>query len=287
MDDAPLIAKCSCMRSVIKNIKSLKAAHTFSLIGTKSCGKKFLARHFIKLFNKIEYFIDCENENIDFKQLQNLSQNTEHKTFIINHPEKLTYEKQLQLANIINATIGASAKQWIHIIDIKEESNLHKDLYERTSLFRIIIPNLKDRTEDIPYLAKIMQKKLAKIINKKLYKLDIDYISSQAWENNFKELKQYIEQMFFIEHVKDEEEEIILDQIFFSMHLKEAKKLFESVYLKKQLKDKTYKLTAQKCNIDRTTLYRKLKKLAKNFRENLALKNDEHDQTLEEVKTEP
>ncbi len=261
-----LIAKSKRMQSLIKSIKELKNARAISFIGPIGCAKKFIANYFAKLWGRTIYVIDCENSNITkiFNMIEYLIDQPTNKMFIINHPEQLSHAMQTRLAHIIHATIGNSANQWINIIDNEDEKNIIKLLHDRISIFRIMFPTLEERAEDINDITKIMQKNIAKTLNKKIRKLDMPKIINKQWPGNFKQLKTYIEQMFYISNQIEttEHADILIDEIFLNMSLKDATNLFEKIYIKKQIANKKGSIqeAAKTAQINRTTLYRKLQK---------------------------
>lgn len=265
LEDMPLIAKSQKMQHTMREIKQLKNAHIISFISPIGCGKKFIANYCAKLWNKQVYLIDCENINMhnNLNKLEYLITRSENKMFIMNHPEQLSSNLQTRLSNIIHMTIGDTKNQWVNIINADDEKNLIRLLYDRISIFNIHIPRLKERAEDIYDISKILQKYLAKMLNKKIRKLDINNILSQNWPGNFRQLRTYIEQRFYISNQIDNAEsvDILIDEIFMNMNLKDATTLFEKIYLKKQIASKKGKIghAAEHAAIDRTTLYRKLK----------------------------
>lgn len=265
-----LIAKSKRMQNLIKSIKDLKNARAISFIGHVGSGKKFLAHYFAKLWNRTTYMIDCENSNINkiFNTIEYLISQPTNKMFILNHPEQLSHTMQTRLANMIHATIGNSANQWLNIIDTNDEKNIIKLLHDRIAVFRIIVPSMEERVEDIHDIAKIMQKSIAKTLNKKIRKLDMANILNKQWPGNFKQLKTYLEQMFYISNQIDtaEHSDILIDEVFLKMSLKDATNLFEKIYLKKQIASKKGRIqdAAKTAEINRTTLYRKLQKESSN-----------------------
>lgn len=262
---APIVTKSAAIQKTIKKIKPLKNAHTIVLSGERGCGKKFLAKYFAKQWNKNSYIIDFENINVlkTFNQLKSLLDLNTNKLIILNHPEQLTANLQMQLTSIIHQTIGTNKTQWISIINSQDEKNLIPRLYDRIGIFDIKLPNMLEREEDLIDIIKIMQKQIAKQLNKKVKKIDIKTIRNKEWPYNFKELYKYIEQMFYISNEIEETENlnILLDDVFMSLDLKDATKLFEKTYLMKQLiaEKGSIKEAAEKAKINRTTLYRKLK----------------------------
>jgi|GEM_PF-3491700 len=265
----PLITKSKTMQNLVKTIKTLKNARAMMFIGETGSGKKFLAHYFAKTWNRTAYLIDCENTDIikTFNTIEYLITQPHNKMFVLNHPQQLGHALQTRLANMIHATIGNNTNQWVNIIDTKDEKNLIKLLHDRISIFRIEIPKMNERVDDIHDIGKIMQKNIASSLNKKMRKLDMHPILQKQWPGNFKQLKTYLEQMFFISSQIDHTEhaDILIDEVFTKMPLTEATSLFEKIYLKKQISLKKGKLNeaAIASGVNRTTLYRKLRERIK------------------------
>lgn len=259
-----LVSKSHIMQETIKDIKKLKQAHTVSFVGSCGCGKKFIAAHFMHLWQKQFFIINCHGYDAPktMNMLENMVKQNSERTFIINHPEQFSPHMQNKLLNIMHATLGNNLNQWIHIIDEEDENNLIPPLHERIFIFKIRIPTLAERLEDVHEIAKLEQKTMASALNKKARKLDLSNIIGQQWPGNFKQLAMYLEQTFYINNDIDyQAQAILLDEIFMGMSLKDAITLFEITYLKKQIANNKgiLKNAAKAAKINRTTLYRKLK----------------------------
>ncbi len=83
--------------------------------------------------------------------------------------------------------------------DLKKESekeNFRLDLYYRLSTFKINIPSLKERKEDIEDLAKHFVNVYAIKLKKRILSIDKDflkYLKKNVWKGNIRELKNCIE----------------------------------------------------------------------------------------------
>ncbi|MCD6065731.1 MAG: sigma-54-dependent Fis family transcriptional regulator [Bacteroidetes bacterium] len=83
--------------------------------------------------------------------------------------------------------------------DLKKESengNFRSDLYYRLSAFKITIPSLKERKEDIEELAKHFMNVYAVKLKKRITGMERDFLASlqkNQWRGNIRELKNCIE----------------------------------------------------------------------------------------------
>lgn len=135
-----------------------------------------------------------------------------------------------------------------------------EDLYYRLNVISIRIPALRERTEDIPFLIDYFAKKLSADNNIELKKFDkeaIHYLKKYTWPGNVRQLKNFVERIMVLEkspvicidNVRkyiDEEEFSKSDEDFWEkindFSLREARDLFESVFIEKKLRENQYNL---------------------------------------------
>lgn len=85
--------------------------------------------------------------------------------------------------------------------DLGEEvkkGNFRKDLYYRLNVLPLVIPPLRDRTEDIPILIDYFMDRISKKLNKKTVQLPEEYMRellAYDWPGNIRELENLIELM--------------------------------------------------------------------------------------------
>ncbi len=150
------------------------------------------------------------------------------------------------------------------------KGNFRKDLFYRLNVFPIYVPPLRERREDIPYLARYFIRKFSV-----KYRRDVEDISEGAlkvlmdydWPGNVRELKNLMERLVITVNKRVIEEKDLpfpLGSTFSTdrpVSLKEAKELFEREYIMKLLKKNDWNIsrTAEELGIERAHLYRKLK----------------------------
>ncbi|WIV12264.1 sigma 54-interacting transcriptional regulator [Proteiniborus sp. MB09-C3] len=84
----------------------------------------------------------------------------------------------------------------IHPEKAIEEKLLRKDLYYRLNVVSINIPELRDRTDDIPRLADYFIQKYNKLLRKNIRKIDdeaMELFMNYTWPGNVRELEHLIE----------------------------------------------------------------------------------------------
>jgi DNA-binding NtrC family response regulator len=99
-------------------------------------------------------------------------------------------------ARVIAAT-NADLKQ------LSDEGYFRKDLYYRLNVFPIVIPPLRDRIEDLPYLADLFLKRLNRELNKGINGLHahvVEALSHYEWPGNVRELENLIERAYILEN---------------------------------------------------------------------------------------
>ncbi|MGM0508296.1 MAG: sigma-54-dependent transcriptional regulator [Fusobacteriota bacterium] len=182
--------------------------------------------------------------------------------------------------------IGASSTKKVDInviaatnIDLNKkvkEEKFRLDLFYRLNTFKIDIPPLRERKEDIIFLSNIFLDEFCKKFNlptKKISNPLKKKLLNYRWPGNIRELKNVIQNFI----VLGEDEEILEEKLFKkviqkniysqkfdpnikSNSLKEFLKLKEKEYLKAMLEDSgdNKSLLAKKVGLSRTSLYNKL-----------------------------
>ena len=105
-----------------------------------------------------------------------------------------------------------------------ESGRFRTDLYFRLNEFTIRTPALRDRTEDIPYLAKKFMDEVEEELGKKcggFSKESLIALSSYRWPGNVRELRNVIRQAVLL---SEENAPIQPDHLTFSSHLMPGKK---------------------------------------------------------------
>ncbi|AMA72411.1 sigma 54-interacting transcriptional regulator [Aneurinibacillus thermoaerophilus] len=173
----------------------------------------------------------------------------------------------------INVRVIAATNQ--NLLELVQQKKFREDLYYRLNVVPIEIPSLKERKEDIVYLARHFLNKLVKKYGIfKTFHPDVEDVFTQyEWPGNVRELENIIERIF----ITTEDNEIQLTHLppfFHSLStkytepyqkseiipLKEAKKRLEKDLITRayELYKSTYK-AAQALGVDQSTIAKKLK----------------------------
>ncbi len=97
--------------------------------------------------------------------------------------------------------------------------NFREDLYYRLNVARVTIPSLRDRKDDIPYLAYSFLKEFAVKFNKKIKNIDPDAVNllkDYYWKGNVRELRNVIERAVLLmeeEQLKEQHLDFLAESI--------------------------------------------------------------------------
>ena len=147
------------------------------------------------------------------------------------------------------------------------EKDFREDLYYRLNVFSIHIPPLRERTTDIPLIARHFLEKYARSMSK-----DVTDISPEAmkmlvqynWPGNIRELRNTIERALVVVGEKDQIEPDDLNLLFLSKANPPGDSLeeIEKAHVQRILEQSDWNISrsAEILKIDRVTLYNKIKK---------------------------
>ncbi len=147
-----------------------------------------------------------------------------------------------------------------------EEGTFRPDLYYRLNVFTIDIPPLRARREDIPLLASHFLMKFAQQMNRPMQKPSartLEVLMDYDWPGNVRELENAVERALLI----NREPELQPEDFPFQVHPVQTatgRRLedIERVHIERILNESNWNLsrTARILDIDRTTLYNKIKR---------------------------
>jgi DNA-binding NtrC family response regulator len=86
--------------------------------------------------------------------------------------------------------------------ELVKKEEFRKDLYYRLNIFPIVIPQLKERLEDLPYLIEIFLKNLNAKYSKGIQRLHysvLDGFEKYDWPGNIRELENILERAYILE----------------------------------------------------------------------------------------
>jgi len=158
-----------------------------------------------------------------------------------------------------------------------EKGIFREDLYYRLNVIPIVVPPLRDRTEDIPMLVAAFLKAIAQEGNwgqKAMTPAAIQHLKTYPWPGNVRELKNLVERLVIMTEGDVIDDESIpfshrhqggttAEETDFSHtgSFKEAKRQFEKVFILQKLSenDNNISQTADSIGIERSHLHKKIK----------------------------
>ncbi len=160
-----------------------------------------------------------------------------------------------------------------------EAGRFRQDLYYRLHVIPLHVPPLRDRKEDIPFLAeRFLQDFAAKEgqAQKKLTDAALERLKAHDWPGNVRELKNIIERMIILTPsaeikaedlpelgIKADQEETLSEPSMASDSLRDARMDFERQFILKKLEEFEGNIskTAEAIGLERSNLHKKLKSL--------------------------
>ncbi|HEV2223642.1 MAG TPA: sigma 54-interacting transcriptional regulator, partial [Candidatus Acidoferrales bacterium] len=150
-----------------------------------------------------------------------------------------------------------------------------EDLFYRLNVIPFTVPPLRDRTEDIPILARHFLAEFNRTYGKKPKELTsaaMEVLLRYPWPGNVRELKNLIERLVIMspaQHIEPQHlpPEVFRDAARGPQHpyatLQEARSAYEREFILRKLEENQWNMTktATAVGLERTHLYRKMKSL--------------------------
>lgn len=174
-------------------------------------------------------------------------------------------------SNTIKANIRIIAATNRDLVKAIENGTFREDLYYRLNVFPIKVPSLRERKEDIPYLANYFIKKFCKKIGRQIEIIPqkvMDELMSYDWPGNIRELENIIERAVIVCDGKRLEAGDWLPRKFMSPCTSELTTLeaIEKSHILKVLNNTHWQVSGEKgaakiLGLNQNTLVSKMKKL--------------------------
>jgi two-component system, NtrC family, response regulator HydG len=147
-----------------------------------------------------------------------------------------------------------------------EEGKFRPDLFYRLNVFRIEMPPLRERPEDIPVLVDHFVRKFSLAMNKRINRVSsaaMEQLQQQLWPGNVRELENAVERAMVVGQEPElrEQDFILKPTVVANGHGKSLEDM-ERAHILRVLADcgGNQSHAAEVLDIDRVTLYHKLKK---------------------------
>lgn len=99
----------------------------------------------------------------------------------------------------VNVRVLAATNR--NLEDEIEKGNFREDLYYRLNVAKILIPPLRERKEDIPYIAYLLLKEFSSKFGKEIHSIDslaIELLKKYHWKGNVRELRNILERVVLL-----------------------------------------------------------------------------------------
>ena len=146
-----------------------------------------------------------------------------------------------------------------------EEGRFRPDLFYRLNVFRIELPALRDRRDDIPLLVNHFVRKFSLQMNKKITRVSptaMDLLQQQPWMGNVRELENAVERAMVVAQEPEIREQDFVFKATGSNGTSKSLDEMEKAHILRVLESCNWNQTraAEVLQIDRVTLHHKLKK---------------------------
>ena len=309
-----LVGESLIFRNFVSNLDKVSKANSRVLLtGAPGSGKETAARYihenssqfkgnFVSLncstvnqedFEKIIFGFESKNGLETLGALEKANGGT----IFLDEVSELPMEIQGKLLKVIVensiSRVGSNKKILVNLrfisatsLDLSEKirnKNFREDLFHRLSVVPITIPNLNDRSEDIPILANYFANKLSSnngLTNREFTDEALTLLQGMNWPGNIRQLKNTIERALILGDPSEkitgdeliiseskteefDEKAYLITSEFASLSLREAREIFERDYLKVQINrfGGNISKTAEFVEMERSALHRKLKSL--------------------------
>ena len=312
-----LKGESSVFRNFIANLEKVAKANSRVLItGSSGSGKEVSARYIHdKSNNSSGNFIAINCSISDQNELDRMLFGHNHSdgstevgalekanggTIFLDEVSEIPLHLQGKLLKVlVEKTLSRiGSKKKVHVdlrvisstnVDLSEKIDkklFREDLFHRLNVVPIKTPNLSDRVEDIPILAKYFVEKLALdngLTKRKFTNEALTFLQGMSWPGNIRQLRNVIERLLIL---GDPSNKITCDELVLieakardagkknklissdlaSLSLREAREVFERDYLMLQINrfGGNISKTAAFIEMERSALHRKLKSLGIN-----------------------
>ncbi len=227
--------------------------------------------------DKQGYFEQTNGGTIFLDEIGNLSYETQVKLLRAIQQKVITRVGDSKTIDVDVRIISASNSD---LLEASGDGHFREDLYHRINEFKLKLPPLRDRGDDILIFAKHFLEEANRDLDKKVKGFDQEVVAAfraYPWFGNLRELRNVIKRSVLITRsdvvtinslpedirVKQVKDSDVVAKIATTLDLKSAVQEAEKQVLVKALENANYNksLAAKLLNIDRKTLYNKLSQL--------------------------
>ncbi|MGA9391110.1 MAG: sigma 54-interacting transcriptional regulator, partial [Candidatus Sulfotelmatobacter sp.] len=216
-------------------------------------------------YRKKGKFEIAEGGTVFLDEIGDISLKTQTDLLRVLQEREITRVGGNQIIKVDFRCIAATNK---HLEKLIEEGKFRPDLFYRLNVFRIELPPLRERREDIPLLADHFVRKLSLAMNKRINRVSpaaMNLLQQQPWPGNVRELENAVERAMVVGQEPELKEQDFIFKPQGGTALNGSNKTLEEMeraHILRVLEEcgGNQSRTAEMLDIDRVTLYHKLKK---------------------------
>ncbi len=216
-------------------------------------------------FRKKGKFEIAEGGTVFLDEIGDISLKTQTDLLRVLQEREITRVGGNQIVKVDFRCIAATNKNLEQLI---EEGKFRPDLFYRLAVFRIELPPLRERPDDIPVLVNHFVQKFSQAMNKRVNRVApaaMNQLQQQPWLGNVRELENAVERAMVVGREPElQEQDFIFKQPSASASSGAGKKLeeMERAHILRVVEEcgGNQSHAAEILDIDRVTLYHKLKK---------------------------
>ncbi len=216
-------------------------------------------------YRKKGKFEIAEGGTVFLDEIGDISLKTQTDLLRVLQEREITRVGGNQIIKVDFRCIAATNKDLEKLI---EEGKFRPDLFYRLNVFRIELPPLRDRREDIPLLVDHFVRKLSLAMNKRINRVSpaaMNLLQQQPWLGNVRELENAVERAMVVGQEPElKEQDFIFKPQGISASNGGSKTLedMERAHILRVVEEcgGNQSRAAEALDIDRVTLYHKLKK---------------------------
>jgi two-component system nitrogen regulation response regulator NtrX len=222
--------------------------------------------------DKVGKFQKADGGTLFLDEVGDMSARTQSKVLRALEEQRFEPVGSNQAVSVDVRVIAATNK---HLEEETSRGAFREDLFYRLNVIPFLVPPLRERTEDIPSLARHFIAEFAASYGRKPKQLSdaaMDVLARYSWPGNVRELRNLVERLVIMvpaqaiepHHLPPEVFRGALrstQQTFNSLH--EARAAYEREYILRKLEEHRWNMThaAQALGLERSHLYRKMKTL--------------------------
>jgi len=216
-------------------------------------------------YRKKGKFEIAEGGTVFLDEIGDISLKTQTDLLRVLQEREITRVGGNQIIKVDFRCIAATNKDLEKLI---EEGKFRPDLFYRLNVFRIELPPLRERREDIPLLVDHFVRKLSTAMNKRITRVSpaaMNLLQQQPWLGNVRELENAVERAMVVGQEPELKEQDFIFKTQSASGSNGASKSLEDIERSHILRvveecGGNQSRAAELLDIDRVTLYHKLKK---------------------------